>query len=460
MTLRVRLTLFYTSLLGVVLILFGIGVYAQVSSILVKQIDQKLESAAYDTLQLLRVNTEGKFSLTSLISYDSSLTIQLWNSHGRIVDVAQAFNTIDPRVTAMDSEGLNTALENNQRSIHEVIVDEQVERVLTMPLETIQGDLAGAIQVGTDMGEINSLLQNLKRSLVLAGTFAIGITAIGGWLTTRRVLEPLSAVTRLASEITHADDLSRRIPEGKTEDEIGQLIRTFNQTLVRLEALFNLQKRFMADVGHELRTPLTVIKGNTEIMRREQVLDMHLLDVIEKETDRLSRLLGDLLLLAQAEAGKLPMASQLVELDTLMLETLQEVHYLVDGRKKIQIDDIDQVLVQGDRDRLKQVLLNLVSNAVNYTQDGGEIRMNLCKQGNMACFSVQDNGPGIPAEDLEHIFERFYRGEKSRSRSGENKGYGLGLSIAYWIVNNHGGRIEVESEVGRGTKFEVFLPLV
>jgi len=460
MALRVRLTLYYTTLLGIVLVLFGFAVYAQVSSILVSQVDQKLESAAYDTLQLLRVNTDGKFSLTSLISYDSSLTIQLWNSHGRIVDVAQAFNIIDPRITPLDTEGLSSALEDNQRSVHEVSVDQTTERVLTMPLETIDGDLAGAIQVGTDMSEVNSLLNNLQRSLTLVGITAIVITAISGWVTTRRVLEPLSAVTHLASEITHADDLSRRIPESKTDDEIGQLIRTFNQTLVRLEALFNLQKRFMTDVGHELRTPLTVIKGNTEVMRREGALDMHLLDVIEKETDRLSRLVGDLLLLAQAEAGKLPMVAQKVELDTLMLEILQDVHFLAAGKKQIKIKDIDQVLVLGDRDRLKQVLLNLVNNAVNYTQDGGEILLSLCKQDNMACFSVQDNGPGIPKEDLDHIFERFYRGEKSRSRSDENKGYGLGLSIAYWIVKNHGGKIEVESEVGKGTTFEVFLPLV
>lgn len=459
MTLRSRLTFFYTSLLGIVLVLFGVGVYAQVSTILVQQTDQKLESAAFDTLQLLRVNAEGKFSLTSLISYDSSLTIQLWNAHGRIVDVAQAFNTIEPRISPLDPDGLDAALDDSMRTIQEVELDEGVERVLTMPLETIGGDLAGAIQVGTDISEVNLLLQNLRHSLILAGSIALGIAGLGGWLSTRRVLEPLSAVTRTASEITRADDLSRRIPESGTEDEIGELIHTFNQTLERLEVLFNLQRRFMADVGHELRTPLTVIKGNTEIMRREGKLDKELLAVMEKEVDRLTRMVGDLLLLAQAEAGKLPLASELVELDTLLLEILQEAHILAAGRQKIKITEIDQVLVKGDQDRLKQVLLNLVSNAVSYTQDGGEIQLGLFKKDGMSCLIVRDNGPGIPPDDLDHIFERFYRAEKSRARSEDGKGYGLGLSIAYWIIRNHGGKIEVESKLGKGTKFEVWLPL-
>lgn len=461
MTLRARLTIFYTTLVGVVVILFGIGVYAQVSAILEQQVDNKLESAAFDTLQLLRVDDiTGQLSLTSLISYDPSLTIQLWNVHRRIVDVAQAIDSMEPSTTPLDVEGLDDALDNQLRTLREVQHHDTIERVLTLPLVTAEGELTGAIQVSTNMGEIISILNNLSRALFLAGIFALVLAALGGWLSTRRALQPLSTMTNTAAEITKADDLSRRIPQSDAEDEIGQLISTFNQTLERLEVLFNLQRRFMADVGHELRTPLTVIKGNAEVMRQEGKLDLELLHLMDKEIDRLTRMVSDLLLLAQAESGKLPLQDQIVELDTITLEVLQEAHMLAAGRKEVNIDEIDQVLVRGDRDRLKQVLLNLVGNAVSYTQDGGKINLRLCKQNGQARFSVSDNGPGIAPDDLEHIFERFYRGEKSRARSEHSKGYGLGLSIAYWIVNNHAGKIEVESKLGEGTTFHVWLPLL
>jgi signal transduction histidine kinase len=162
--------------------------------------------------------------------------------------------------------------------------------------------------------------------------------------------------------------------------------------------------------------------------------------------------------LAQAESGKIPMANQLVELDTLLLDVMNQISILARSKQQLHLGDIDQVLVCGDRDRLKQVMVNLISNAINYTPSGGEVTVGLSKSGNQARFTVSDTGPGIPPEDLPHIFERFYRSEKARTRQ-KDKGFGLGLSIAYWIVRSHSGRIEVNSTVGRGTTFCVWLPL-
>jgi len=143
----------------------------------------------------------------------------------------------------------------------------------------------------------------------------------------------------------------------------------------------------------------------------------------------------------------------------VFLETYQQARVLAQDRMEVVIGEIDQVLVCGDSDRLKQVMINLVGNAITYTPHQGEIVVSLRKHKDWANFIVADNGPGIPAEDLPHIFERFYRGEKSRQRSKGSKGYGLGLSIAYWIVKGHGGRIEVDSRLGEGTTFNVWLPL-
>ena len=169
--------------------------------------------------------------------------------------------------------------------------------------------------------------------------------------------------------------------------------------------------------------------------------------------------MGDLLLLAQAESGKLPLDNRVVELDTLLLEVLNQMNVLARDKVQLHLGDIDQVQVCGDQDRLKQVLMNLVGNAINYTPQGGSVTLGLGKDGAQSILTIQDTGQGIPEEDLPHVFERFYRGEKSRTRSRDGKGFGLGLSIAYWIVRNHGGRIEVESTEGEGATFTVWLPL-
>jgi signal transduction histidine kinase len=138
---------------------------------------------------------------------------------------------------------------------------------------------------------------------------------------------------------------------------------------------------------------------------------------------------------------------------------MSQMSVLARDKLRIRLGSIDQVLVCGDRDKLKQVIVNLLGNAINYTPVGGEVVVGLCKTGSQAQLTITDNGPGIPAEDLPHIFERFYRGEKSRTRAKNGKGFGLGLSIAYWIMRNHGGRIEVDSTIGKGTTFCVWMPL-
>jgi signal transduction histidine kinase len=316
------------------------------------------------------------------------------------------------------------------------------------------------VQAATSLALLDALRRNLVDILVITTLLATLLAGLASWFVVGQALAPLKTVTDTALQITHADDLSRRIPyHGQDNDEVGQLISAFNETLERLEKLFVAQQRFLADVSHELRTPLTAIKGNADLMRRMKSVDEESLTSIEDEADRLTRLVGDLLLLTQAESGKLPLDFKPVELDTLLLDVSKEMHILARDRVQIKVTEIDQIQVNGDRDRLKQVLLNLVSNAINYTPQSGEIIISLGKVGEQARLIVRDTGPGIPAEDLPHIFERFYRAEKSRTRS-KAGGFGLGLSIAHWIIAHHGGRIEVSSQEGKGTTFCIWLPLL
>lgn len=457
MSLRVRLTLFTAVFLGLVLLLFGVAVYARVNAVLVGRLDALLSETANAAARSLALTPEGDFTLTNRSQLSASARVQVWALNGSLLRMLESIQSV--RVPLIPFSAPALAAENPV--IENIFLEDGTHlRILTVPLYSATGRIA-TMQVATDLGELDAVLRNLLQSLVLTGLLALGFAAGGAWLLTRRVLEPLLTLTLTASSITRADDLSLRIPEKYTvaDDEVGRLVQAFNTTLERLEELFNSQRRFIADVSHELRTPLTVMKGNADLLRRMDRLDLESLESIETEIDRMTRMVGDLLLLAQAEAGRLPLDRRRVELDTLLLEVFQQAHLLAGENKQLSVEEIDQVQVCGDRSRLKQVFLNLIGNAIKYTQPGAHIRLRLTQYEGQAWVAVIDDGPGIPEEDLAHIFERFYRAEKARSRSEEGGGFGLGLSIAYWIVQNHGGRIAVRSQENSGTTFIVSLPL-
>ena len=451
MPLRTRLPLLYTSIVGGILLLLGTAVYVAVSISLVNQRDDILSRTAYAIINKSQVD----INVITLPPLDLSqnLLIQVWNRDYQLI--RKNFPT--SFTGALDPVGLHSITP----IWRDVKLGDDHLRVLTVPI-VIEGSqrLVGTLQLATYLNVVESTQRVLLIVLVIGIILSTTTAGLAAWISTKQALTPLEAVTQNALQITRADDLSRRIPyQGPENDEVGQLIRTFNQTLSRLENLFNSQRRFLADVGHELRTPLTVIKGNMGLMRRMSQIDDESMASIESEVDRLTRLVGDLLLLAQAESGKLPLARRLVELDTVLLEVLHQMRVLAKDRMQMRLGEIDQVLVCGDQDRLKQVVVNLIGNAIKYTPPDGEVLVGLGKVDNRARLTVSDTGPGIPSEDLPHIFERFYRGEKSRTRTKEGKGFGLGLSIAYWIVRNHGGQIEVAPREPKGTTFCVWLPL-
>jgi two-component system, OmpR family, sensor kinase len=456
MSLRLRLTLLYTTLLGGTLLLFGALVYGLVSLVLIGQVDNTLvRQAQVLTDGLLRVNSSDQFDprvLTEFQPTDSNLIFQVWGND-RQLQIERPRGWQAP----LDASGLRAS-----RPVFNSSYSQSVHlRVLSVPLITARGP-AGVLQIGLTLGLLDAAQRTLSTVLAALAILSMAVAGLAGWLVTRQALAPLASATLVATRITRADDLSRRVPlMGNESEEVAQMITAFNETLSRLEGLFTSQRRFIADVSHELRTPLTVIKGEVSLMRRMGQVDEESLTSVEGEVDRLTRLVGDLLLLAQAESGRLPMAMRPVELDTILLEVFQQMRTLSGDKIQLHITEIDQVQVTGDRDRLKQVLVNLVGNAIQYTPQGGSVTLSLQKTGEQARLIVSDTGPGIPAQDLPHIFERFYRGERSRKRTSgsQSSGFGLGLSIAYWIVRNHSGSIDVNSQEGKGTTFCIWLPL-
>ena len=452
MSLRLRLTLAYSGMLSAVVLLLSIVVYALVSLLFTDFVDQDLQDGANQILIYLRADGVGNMVLSSdPLPITTDYFFQIWSRDNQLVD----YSANASEFTRALDEG---ALSLGELRFSDVFIDQVVFRVITVPLE-VEGQPNGVLQVGLELTEIRQTLRLLQVVFTISAIFSISVSMIVGWIVIRQALSPLETMAAIAKQITGTNDLSQRIPVSTSQsDEISVLALAFNQTFVRLERLFNTQRRFLADVSHELRTPLTVIKGNVGLMRLMKSFDTESLDVIEMEVDRLTRLVGDLLLMAQAEAGKLPLMLEPVEIDQILFDVYEEMKLVSDGKHNIQMGDIEPVVVTGDRDRLKQVLINLGFNAVNYTPEGGLIRLNLVPQENWVEITFSDDGLGIPKEELGYLFERFYRGEKSRTRGSDTAGFGLGLPIAYWIVRNHGGRIDVVSEEGVGTTFTVWLP--
>jgi signal transduction histidine kinase len=429
------------------LLLFGSLAYGLVSLTLITQVDNDLNEAAMQLMQHLQVNNENQFDVRSLagLQVSEGTFFQVWGNDN-VLYFAHPIGLLEPLNDATSMSGEPSYI--TVRSL----------RVLSVPVQSSRRPV-GVLQIAQSLVLVEAAQQRLVSIMLILAMVITPLLSLAAWFATASALKPLTKMTEIATQITRADDLHHRIAlDARPGDEVGQLMAAFNQTMERLENLFNSQNRFIADVSHELRTPLTVIKGNVGIMKQLQCGDDESLDSINAEVDRLTRLVGDLLLLSQAETGHLPMEVQLVELDTILFEILQQMRMLAGSRVQLNISAIDQVRVKADPDRLKQVMVNLIANAIQHTPTGGQVTLQLGKNGNMGFFAVQDTGPGIPEEDLPFIFDRFYRGEKSRTR-GKDSGFGLGLSIAKWIVTNHNGSIDVQSTVGEGTLFSVSIPL-
>lgn len=451
MSLRFRLSLLFTGLWGWVLLVFGTLVYIIISTVMVGQIDARLYQTSNQIIELLQVNSKNQFDTRSITGYQPTdiVIFQVWDED-RNLQFSRPTGWTEP----LNDAGLHLG----QSFYSTQVINGTQLRVLSIPLTTNRSPV-GFLQVGQSTALIETTQRTLASVILILAVVLMGLVGIGTWILTGEALSQLTAATAVAATIAQADDLSRRIPVITSHnDEVGQLVTAFNDILARLERLFNTERRFLADVSHELRTPLTVIKGEVGLMRLTGSLDDESLSNIEKEVDRLTRLVGDLLTLEQAETGQLPLDMQPLALDTVLLDVFHQMGTLAAGKVQLILDDIDQIQVLGDRDRLKQVILNLISNAIQYTPAGGTVHVALSKEAGQAVLKVKDSGPGISAEDLPHIFERFFRAERSRKRKGSG-GFGLGLSITQWIVTRHSGTIEVTSTPGEGSCFLVRIPL-
>jgi len=464
--LHTRLALGYCAFFALVLTLMGVGVYLAVQSALLSQMRHELQTSS-DLIQqdfdasndaLRDYFNEPNFLLRThprIEGLDSpALYVQAATPNGMVVVTSPSLQN---QLLPLDASARATAMAGQTR-IDQAQLGAASVLILTRPLLADQ-NIVGVLQVAQPLREINQTLRLLLFSLAASGLIALLASLRGGAWLAARALRPVAEVAQTARQIVRAEDLAQRVRPAASDDEIGALVSTVNEMLERLETLFNSQRRFVADVSHELRTPLTAMRGNLEILRRAAARDPQQLDeslaAMEREVNRLVRLASDLLLLAQAETGAI-LRHEPVALDELVLEVVRELAPLSHG-VALTPDVAEQVEALGDRDRIKQALLNMVVNALQHTPAGGKVCVALERNGQRARLSVSDTGTGITEADLPRVFDRFYRADKARSRV--SGGAGLGLAIVKWVADAHGGTVEACSTPGQGSLFVLSLPI-
>ncbi len=302
-------------------------------------------------------------------------------------------------------------------------------------------------------------LEQLMVAFLAALPIALACAGVAGFLLARRALEPLAKMTRRAEEIT-PDRLDERLPVENPEDELGQLGRVFNSTLDRLESSFEQMRRFTADASHELRTPLTAIRSVGEVSLQRNASREEYRETIGsmlEEVNRLTRLVENLLTVSRADAGQVPFQHQPISVMNVVRESAAMLEVLVEEKlQHLVLNGDEQASVLGDRLILRQAIINLLHNAIKFSPVQGSISVTTSKNGAGVRIDIADDGPGISEENREKVFQRFFRVDKARTS--ELGGAGLGLSIAQWAVQAHGGKITLETHDGPGCLFRIEIP--
>ncbi len=316
------------------------------------------------------------------------------------------------------------------------------------------------VEVGVPLAPVSTMLGHLFVQLSFGLPVALAIAILGGYFLVRRSLRPVEEIAHKAEQITH-HNLSERLPVSRTGDEVERLSISLNRMISRIEDALQNSKRFVADASHELRTPLTVLRGELENLGRDSRFDKSTRDMIGsmlEEVERLTDIVEGLVALSRLDAGEAKMEWVKVDLAELAATTADQMNLLAEDKGiSVQCAPVQKVVVEGDRSRLKQVVVNLLDNAIKYTPGGGSIQLNVSRQNGHAILDVTDSGIGIPADAVPHVFDRFFRVDKARTRN--EGGAGIGLSIVKSICTAHGAEVEVESAVGKGSRFRVKLPL-
>ena len=456
--LKARLTLWYVTLFAVIAAVWSGGVVALVRADLYAGLDRDLASRASQIALSVGTPGDGEFqdiSDATLKGIPKQQTAaQLLSVGGQVLESSGATLAARPMVPATV---IARTLRSTTPTVMTITQGEDRYRVL-IALMTSSGHL---ILVGTNSESVDDAVTRLVTILLLTGPGVLLAAGGGGWFLAKRALRPVTEMTATAASIG-IDRLDERVPVPPGSDELSALAATLNTMLSRLETGVRDKRRLVADASHELQTPLAVMRTELDVSLASGDLPPDAVAVLEsarEETDRMTRIVRNLLTLARFDEGTLRLLRQPVDLAEVVASTVESLDTLAHERGvDVSVVSDGAAVADGDSEYLRLVVANLVENAIRYSGEGSHVVVSTRVDGHEARVVVRDNGSGIPADALLHIFDRFYRVDTSRSKA--MGGSGLGLAISREIAEAHHGRIEVESEVSAGSTFTLILPVV
>jgi heavy metal sensor kinase len=454
LSIRIRLTIWYSLILALCLGIFGSAAYFAMSHSIRSAVDAGLQRRVAGIRRIIaRTAPEGLSALKDELSeYDegqgSGGRLRVADSNGDLIYAS-------PGIDLVDTKGR----ELRESNPFYIKIHEEQFRVLRTSVEA-NGNTYH-IEVATNTEDFDLAIDRFRRLLYLGVPLFLALAALGGYWMSRRALDPVDEIIRAARSIG-VTSLSSRLAVPQTGDELERLASTLNEMLGRLEASFQRIIQFTADASHELRTPISLMRTNAEITLRKPRADAEYraaLSQILEESEKVSVLIDQLLDLARADSGFAALPMVRTNLSEAVHKAYQKASVLAEAKQLHASEHLpsEPVWIQGDTAALERLFLIFLDNAIKYTASGGQIEMHLKAHDGVAEAEILDTGIGISAEDIPHIFERFYQVDRSRSR--QKNGSGLGLAIGRWIAQTHGGNISVESKPSEGTSFRIQFPL-
>jgi heavy metal sensor kinase len=461
-SIRARLTLWYTSLMTLSMLLLGGMAYGLLGYSLARDIDSALQGVARVLVEQPPRSHSAALPAEIDAIFQRFFGTSPWD---RYVERRHPWSDHTPQEPPPRGQHLPLSPQALNRAAGGLGTFETVEglgaypvRILTYPVRE-GGRVTSLIQVGMSLGSVSITRHRFLLVMAAVLPLAVLLAGGGGWLLARRALRPVDRMAEAARRIS-AEHLDERLGTVGTGDELDRLASTLNEMLGRLDLAFRQIRQFSADASHELQTPLTILRGELEVaLRAPRTPDEYrrVLASALEESERIARLVEGLLLLSRADAGVLRMDRRPVDLAQLAGDVCEDIRVLADARGvSLTVAPLPSVTIQGDREHLRRLLLNLLDNGIKYTPAGGRVSLTLAREGGWAVLRVSDTGIGLSEADQERIFQRFYRAPAAVSQGEE--GSGLGLCIARSIAEAHDGCIEVDSTPGKGTTLTVSLP--
>jgi two-component system OmpR family sensor kinase len=470
---RARLALWHAATLGVLLLAFALAAYAYTARSTLRRTDEYLRTSAGAFADALRDERE-EAPGNAAAARETTREIRFGSLQVTVLDAAlrplatsppPALPRGDERGPPADPAALAAALRRSPRgapSFFTLSDDEGGYRVFATPL--VLGGEPLVLAMEQPLHERQEALEEARAVLLVSIPLVLLLAWAGGYLLARRTLAPVVAMSERAARLGAAN-LDEALPVRNPRDELGRLALVFNGLLGRLSQAIEQQRQFMADASHELRTPVSILRGEADLAlsveERAPAEYREALGVVSHEARRLGRIVDDLFLLARADAGQQPLRPGELYLDELAGECVRALRSLAARRGvALSCHAEGELPYRGDEPLLHRLLLNLLDNALKYSRPGGEVRLDLARHGGGYLMRVKDAGPPIGGEAAERIFERFYRVDRARSREADSAtgGAGLGLPIARWVAEAHGGSLRLARSTPEGNEFEVFLP--